>query len=67
MSNLQDRCGGVAIRLGGNTQEYAALVNSLPNGSTFSKSVFASNQTVSFFFFFWGALLESVFFLTVFF
>ena len=48
MSNLEERAGGVVIRLGGNTQEYAAMVDSLPKGLTFSKSVFASNQTVSF-------------------
>ena len=47
MSNLVERSGGVVIRLGGNTQEYATMVDSLPKGATFSKYVFASNQTVS--------------------
>ena len=49
MSNLQERCGSVPIRLGGNTQEYASLVpiNSLPNGKTFSKAHSGSNATVS--------------------
>ena len=47
MSNLEERSGGVVIRLGGNTQEYAYMVDSLPKGLTFSKSSFASNQTVS--------------------
>ena len=47
MSNLEERAGGVVIRLGGNTQEYASMVDSLPKGATFSKAAFASNQTVS--------------------
>ena len=47
MSNLQDRCGGVVIRLGGNTQEYAFMVNSLPKGLALSKYNFSSEQTVS--------------------
>ena len=49
MSNLQDRCGGVVIRLGGNTQEFAALepVGSLPKGDTFSKADSGANTTVS--------------------
>ena len=47
MSNLEERSGGVVIRLGGNTQEYASMVDSLPKGATFSKSAFTSNQTVS--------------------
>jgi hypothetical protein len=47
MANLEERAGGVVIRLGGNTQEYAAMVDSIPNGLTFSKYAFESNQTVS--------------------
>ena len=47
MSNLEERSGGVVIRLGGNTQEYASLVDTLPKGAAFSKYAFESNQTVS--------------------
>ena len=47
MSNLEERAGGVVIRLGGNTQEYASMVDNLPKGLTFSKAAFESNQTVS--------------------
>ena len=47
MSNLQERAGSVVIRLGGNTQEFAAMVPSLPNGLTFSKAASGSTQTVS--------------------
>ena len=52
MSNLEQRSGGVVIRLGGNTQEYATMVDSLPKGNTFSKAAFETNQTVSFDFFY---------------
>jgi hypothetical protein len=45
MSNLQDRGGGVVIRVGGNTQEFAALVPSLPNGLTFSKTASGAKTT----------------------
>lgn len=40
MSNIVERSGSVQIRLGGNTQETAALVaiGSIANGSTFSKA-----------------------------
>jgi hypothetical protein len=47
MSNLAERGGGVVIRVGGNTQEFAALVPSLPNGKTFSKARSSVNTTVS--------------------
>ena len=49
MSNLQERCGGVVIRLGGNTQEFAALMplGSFPFGETFSKTDSGANTTVS--------------------
>ena len=57
MSNLEERAGGVVIRLGGNTQEYASMVDSLPKGATFSKAAFNSNQTVSWIF---SHYLESV-------
>jgi hypothetical protein len=47
MSNLVERAGGVVIRIGGNTQEFAAQVplGSLPNGRTFDKVDSGSNQT----------------------
>jgi len=46
MANLEARAGGVVIRLGGNTQEFAAMVPSLPNGHTFAKADSGSTQTV---------------------
>lgn len=49
MSNLEERGGGVLIRVGGNTQEFAALVPSLPKGLTFSKANAGVNTTVSYF------------------
>lgn len=45
MANLQERSGGVVIRLGGNTQEFATMVPYLANGSTFSKADSGSTQT----------------------
>ena len=47
MSNLEERAGGVVICLGGNTQEFAAMVDSLSNGNTFSKMDSGANTTVS--------------------
>ena len=32
MANIRQRAGGVSIRIGGNTQETASVVNSLPGG-----------------------------------
>ena len=48
MANLQQRSGGVVIRIGGNTQEFAAQVplGSLPDGRTFSKEDSGINSTV---------------------
>lgn len=46
MANLQERSGGVIIRLGGNTQEFATMVPYIANGHTFSKEDSGSNQTV---------------------
>ncbi|RXW22272.1 hypothetical protein EST38_g3572 [Candolleomyces aberdarensis] len=45
MSNLIERAGGVMIRLGGNTQEFATLVPELPDGHTFGKEESGSTQT----------------------
>jgi hypothetical protein len=47
LANIQERAGGVVIRIGGNTQEFAALVDSLPDGHTFNKTEIFSTQTVS--------------------
>lgn len=48
MANLQERAGGVVIRIGGNTQEFATQVldGSFDFGHTFSKTDSGSNQTV---------------------
>lgn len=45
ISNLQERSGGVLIRLGGNTQEFAALVDHIDGGHTFAKVDSGSTQT----------------------
>ncbi|KDR78213.1 hypothetical protein GALMADRAFT_94783 [Galerina marginata CBS 339.88] len=45
MANLQERSGGVVIRLGGNTQEFATMVPFIEDGRTFSKQDSGSNQT----------------------
>ncbi|KAF9529902.1 glycoside hydrolase family 79 protein [Crepidotus variabilis] len=45
MSNLQERAGGILIRIGGNTQEFAVMVDKLDNGRTFGKTVSGSNAT----------------------
>ncbi|KAF7980155.1 hypothetical protein HWV62_39611 [Athelia sp. TMB] len=37
MANIRDRCGAVHIRVGGNTQEFATMVDSLPDGAIISK------------------------------
>lgn len=37
MSNIVARAGSVVIRVGGNTQDNAVLVNELPNGTIISK------------------------------
>lgn len=37
MTTLSERGGGVHIRVGGNTQDYAVLVDSIPNGSIIEK------------------------------
>lgn len=46
MSNLVERSGGVLIRIGGNTQEFATMVSSLEDGKTFDKEDSGSTQTV---------------------
>jgi hypothetical protein len=37
MANIKERAGSVQVRVGGNTQESAELVQSLPNGTTLAK------------------------------
>ena len=37
MANLVERAGWVQVRVGGNTQENAELVSSLPNGTMLAK------------------------------
>lgn len=39
MANIQQRAGQVMVRVGGNTQETAKLVDSLPNGKMIEKEV----------------------------
>jgi len=46
MANLKERAGGVPIRLGGNTQEFAVMVDHLPNGRTFGKEDSGTIATV---------------------
>ncbi|KAF9449694.1 glycoside hydrolase family 79 protein [Macrolepiota fuliginosa MF-IS2] len=45
MANLQERAGHVLIRLGGNTQEYAVLVDQLDNGKAIAKEKPNNTQT----------------------
>lgn len=37
MANIRDRAGSVYVRVGGNTQETATLVDSLPDGKILYK------------------------------
>jgi hypothetical protein len=39
MANIKERVGWVQVRVGGNTQESAELVESLPNGLTLTKDL----------------------------
>ncbi|KXN83267.1 hypothetical protein AN958_01638 [Leucoagaricus sp. SymC.cos] len=45
MANLQERAGHVLIRLGGNTQEYAVMVDHLDNGRAIAKEKASLTQT----------------------
>lgn len=48
MANLQQRSGKVHVRVGGNTQETAVLVDSLPDGKILQKDISqASNPVIS--------------------
>jgi hypothetical protein len=46
MANIKDRAGALHIRVGGNTQETATLVDSLPNGLILSKDNSDTNNPV---------------------
>ena len=57
MSNLQQRAGRVVIRVGGNTQETAVLVDSTPDGRILEKDLTRISNPVRFIFyscFFWS-------------
>jgi hypothetical protein len=47
MSNIQQRAGGVKIRLGGNTQDFAMFVDSIPDGHALTKEMSDNNNPVS--------------------
>lgn len=47
MSLLKQRAGGVHIRVGGNTQEVATIVDSLPDGKILQKGNINPNNPVS--------------------
>lgn len=47
MANIKDRVGEVHIRVGGNTQESASLVESLPNNAILSKDNADTDNPVS--------------------
>lgn len=46
MANLQQRTGRINIRVGGNTQETATLVDSTPDGKILEKDLTAVSGTV---------------------
>jgi hypothetical protein len=50
MANIQQRAGRVNIRVGGNTQETAVLVDSTPDGRILEKDVSGASNPVRFFF-----------------
>jgi len=47
MANLQERGGSVKVRVGGNTQETATLVDSTPDGAALEKDYGMSSNPVS--------------------
>ncbi|TFY76428.1 hypothetical protein EWM64_g7584 [Hericium alpestre] len=47
MANIQERVGGVHVRIGGNTQESAEFVESLPNNSIIAKDYAAVTGTTN--------------------
>jgi len=46
MSNIQQRAGAVVVRVGGNTQETAVLVDSTPDGRILEKDHRGSSNPV---------------------
>jgi hypothetical protein len=46
MANIQERAGAVHVRIGGNTQEYAYYVDTLPQGRAISKEKANTNNPV---------------------
>ena len=48
MANLQQRAGAVKIRVGGNTQETATLVESTPDGRILEKDIQGVSNPVGF-------------------
>jgi hypothetical protein len=46
MANIKERAGAIHIRVGGNTQETASMVDSLPNGEILSKDNADTNNPV---------------------
>ena len=46
MANIQQRSGGVVVRVGGNTQETASLVESTPDGRILEKDLKGSTNPV---------------------
>lgn len=49
MANIKQRAGAIHIRVGGNTQETATLVDSLPNNKMMAKDTGSTSNPVSFF------------------
>lgn len=47
MANLVERAGTVFIRVGGNTQETASLVDSIPDGKDLTKDYSKTTNPVS--------------------
>lgn len=55
LATVAERAGSVRIRVGGNTQEYATLVDSLPDYEIIAKDKSSSTNPVSALFLFCGA------------
>jgi hypothetical protein len=47
MANIVDRSGTVKVRVGGNTQDTAVLVNEIPNGADLTKDYGDTSNPVS--------------------
>jgi hypothetical protein len=48
MANLRQRAGSVKVRVGGNTQDTATLVDSTPDGSALEKDYGRASNPVSY-------------------